>query len=323
MAEWCFLPTFVPKKYNQHPIIVTKMDNRQSKSDLYFCACIKGEELERASGKFVSLNGRVVVIFTEGGEVTVGLNEGSYEVTEDHFFIVPPSSYIRLQSFSPGVSVYIIGFLPALQDVVSKQFSISFFYYVHQHPLWHLTPRSRRALLSFYDIYDFACNDQPGQFSTEIANSMFYIFMQLCYQSHQSRVELASLSDTSMTTRSLGSRFFRLLHEHYKSHHNVSFYADLLCVSSKYLAQVVRSFSGHTPKELIDRRLAAEALFLLTKTEMNIQEISNELGFPDQSYFGRFFKRIFGLSPLSYRMNPNFSLIERLTDKIVIPEEGQ
>ena len=299
------------------------MDNRQSKRDLYFCAALSDEELQRALNKTISLNARLAVIFTEGGEVTVSLNGGSYNVTETHFFIVPPSSPIRLLSSSPGVSVYIIGFLPALQDVVSKQFSLSFFYYVHQHPLWQLTPRSRRALLSFYDVYDYTCNEQPGQFSTEIANSMFCIFMQMCYQSQQARVELANLSDTSMTSRSLGTRFFKLVHENYKSRHNVSFYADLLCVSSKYLAQVVRSFSGRTPKEIIDRRLAVEALFLLTKTEKTIPEISNELGFPDQSYFGRFFKRVFGLSPLNYRMNPDFSLIERLADNMVVPEEGQ
>lgn len=299
------------------------MDNRQSKRDLYFCAALSDEELQRALNKTISLNARLAVIFTEGGEVTVSLNGGSYNVAETHFFIVPPSSPIRLLSSSPGVSVYIIGFLPALQDVVSKQFSLSFFYYVHQHPLWQLTPRSRRALLSFYDVYDYTCNEQPGQFSTEIANSMFCIFMQMCYQSQQARVELANLSDTSMTSRSLGTRFFKLVHENYKSRHNVSFYADLLCVSSKYLAQVVRSFSGRTPKDIIDRRLAVEALFLLTKTEKNIQEISNELGFPDQSYFGRFFKRVFGLSPLNYRMNPDFSLIERLADNMVVPEEGQ
>ena len=299
------------------------MDNRQSKRDLYFCAALSDEELQRALNKTISLNARLAVIFTEGGEVTVSLNGCSYNVTETHFFIVPPSSPIRLLSSSPGVSVYIIGFLPALQDVVSKQFSLSFFYYVHQHPLWQLTPRSRRALLSFYDVYDYTCNEQPGQFSTEIANSMFCIFMQMCYQSQQARVELANLSDTSMTSRSLGTRFFKLVHENYKSRHNVSFYADLLCVSSKYLAQVVRSFSGRTPKDIIDRRLAVEALFLLTKTEKNIQEISNELGFPDQSYFGRFFKRVFGLSPLNYRMNPDFSLIERLADNMVVPEEGQ
>ena len=299
------------------------MDNRQSKRDLYFCAALSDEELQRALNKTISLNARLAVIFTEGGEVTVSLNGGSYNVTESHFFIVPPSSPIRLLSSSPGVSVYIIGFLPALQDVVSKQFSLSFFYYVHQHPLWQLTPRSRRALLSFYDVYDYTCNEQPGQFSTEIANSMFCIFMQMCYQSQQARVELANLSDTSMTSRSLGTRFFKLVHENYKSRHNVSFYADLLCVSSNYLAQVDRSFSGRTPKDIIDRRLAVEALFLLTKTEKNIQEISNELGFPDQSYFGRFFKRVFGLSPLNYRMNPDFSLIERLADNMVVPEEGQ
>ena len=323
LVKWYFLPKFVVEKYNTYPYRVDKMDNKQSKNDLYFCSCLTEEKLQRAMGRSILLNGRVAVAFTAGGSVNFELNGVTYEVTDTKFLIVSPNSSLRFHSFTPGVCLYFIGFLPALQDVVSKQFSISFFYYVHQHPLWSLTERSRRALLSFYDIYDYTCNVQPGQFSTEIANSMFCIFIQVCYQSRQVSVELSSISDTSMTTRSLGARFFKLVHENYKAHHNVSYYADILCVSSKYLAQVVRTFSTRTPKDIIDRRLAVEALFLLTKTEMNIQEISNELGFPDQSYFGRFFKRVFGLSPLNYRMNPDFSLIERLTDKIILSDEEE
>lgn len=293
------------------------MDNKQSQNDLYFCTCVSGDELKRGTGKSVTLNSRVTVLFTKGGDVMIETGGTTYVVSEMSFLLVLPHHSIRLLSYTPEVTVYIMGFLPALQDVVSKQFSISFFYYVHQHPLWTLTERSQRALHSFYDVYEFTCNEQPGQFSTEIANSMFCIFIQTCYQSLQTKVEHSGL-DTSMTTRSLGSKFFKLVHENYKCHHSVSYYADVLCVSGKYLSQIVRTFSTHTPKEIIDRRLAIEALFLLTKTEKNIQEISNELGFPDQSHFGRFFKRILGMSPLAYRMNPDFSLIERLTDKIVV-----
>jgi len=69
---------------------------------------------------------------------------------------------------------------------------------------------------------------------------------------------------------------------------------------------------GLTPKELIDRKLAIESMYLLGKNDMTIQEVSNALGFPDQSYFGRFFKRLLGISPLAYRKNPDLSLMSRL-----------
>lgn len=296
------------------------MDNKRESNDLYFCARLVQKDFEHRVGKSVSLPERLAVFFTEDGNVTLEANGVQCEVTPLHFMIVPPGHTVRMISYDEGVVIYVLGFLPAIQDVVSKQFSVSLFYYIHTHPLWEISPRTKQALRSFYDVYEYNCNHAPGQFSTEVSNSMFSIFIQLCYQLQKSEIDVVAISDANMNTRSLGSKFFRLVHKNYKQHHNVSYYAETLCVSSKYLAQVVKQFSSRSPKDIIDTRLAAESLFLLTKTEMNIQEISNELCFPDQSYFGRFFKRMFGMSPLNYRLNPDFGLIEKITKDVPIVE---
>ena len=57
----------------------------------------------------------------------------------------------------------------------------------------------------------------------------------------------------------------------------------------------------HTPKQTIDEFLITEIKLMLTFSEMSIQQIADYLHFPDQSYFGRFFKRFTGMSPQSYR----------------------
>ena len=59
---------------------------------------------------------------------------------------------------------------------------------------------------------------------------------------------------------------------------------------------------GRTPKQIIDETLLQEAMKRLDKNDSSIQEISVGLGFPDQSYFGRFFKRMKQMSPQQYRL---------------------
>ena len=59
---------------------------------------------------------------------------------------------------------------------------------------------------------------------------------------------------------------------------------------------------GRTPKQIIDETLMHEAMKLLDKNNSSIQDISVSLGFPDQSYFGRFFKRLKHMSTQQYRL---------------------
>ena len=74
----------------------------------------------------------------------------------------------------------------------------------------------------------------------------------------------------------------------------------LRCVPG-YLSTVVRTCTGRTASEWIERHVAQEAKALLKSTNMTVQQISNELNFPSQSFFGKFFKRLTGLSPKEYR----------------------
>lgn len=95
--------------------------------------------------------------------------------------------------------------------------------------------------------------------------------------------------------------FLNEVKKHCKQNRKVQFYASLLNVSPGYLSTVVKSASGKSPAEWIDNFVAGEARALLKSTSMTIQQISYELGFPSQSFFGKFFKRITSVSPKEYR----------------------
>lgn len=97
------------------------------------------------------------------------------------------------------------------------------------------------------------------------------------------------------------SNFIELIEAHFKRERSVNFYADKLFVTPKHLSAVLKEISGRTAGEWIDHRVILEAKMLLRTTGMNIQEISLALNFSNQSFFGKYFKHLTGMSPRDYR----------------------
>lgn len=96
-------------------------------------------------------------------------------------------------------------------------------------------------------------------------------------------------------------QFLRLVEENSKRERRVSWYAEQLCISAKYLSEVIKHVSHRTPSEWIDNYVLLEMRVLLRNTTMSIKEISQELNFPNQSFLGKFFKERIGVSPYKYR----------------------
>ena len=94
-----------------------------------------------------------------------------------------------------------------------------------------------------------------------------------------------------------------LLHEHFREHKDVGFYANALHLSAKHLSAQVKAQTGRTLKQLIDDYVLFEAKSLLSQTELSAKEITYWLGYDDPSYFGRLFKHKEGVSPQAYRLS--------------------
>lgn len=99
----------------------------------------------------------------------------------------------------------------------------------------------------------------------------------------------------------LFSSFLDLLqHERQKRRH-VAFYANQLCITSKYLSKVCRNVSGKTPLRWIMDSVMEDSYQLLRNTDLTVKEISNQLGFPNSSFFGQYFREQAGMTPIAYR----------------------
>ena len=97
------------------------------------------------------------------------------------------------------------------------------------------------------------------------------------------------------------NRFVSLVAEHYHSAHDVAFYADLLCITTRYLSQITDRVVGKSPKQIIADYLLSEAKTYLDTTRLSIQEVADRLGFSSQALFCKFFKAQEKTSPSDYR----------------------
>lgn len=99
----------------------------------------------------------------------------------------------------------------------------------------------------------------------------------------------------------LFERFITEVEAHYRKERSIKFYADLLCITPKYLSSVIFKVSQRLAGEWIDDYVILEAKTLLKSGRLSIQQISEQLNFPNQSFFGKFFKRYAGISPKEYK----------------------
>ena len=110
-------------------------------------------------------------------------------------------------------------------------------------------------------------------------------------------------------TESTVSRFRELLEHQFREKHQVSSFADTLGLTPGHLNQLCKKHLGQTARNIIESRIMAEANRLLVHTDRDLGAIANYLGFHDQSYFSRAFKRFNKLSPSEYRLKGKQKLI--------------
>lgn len=97
------------------------------------------------------------------------------------------------------------------------------------------------------------------------------------------------------------SHFIRLVERHYKHERHVRWYAHVLGITPKYLSDSVRRSSHRTANDWIDSYVVKDICNQLKFTDRSIKAITDDLGFPNQSFLGRFFKDHMGMNPTAYR----------------------
>lgn len=183
---------------------------------------------------------------------------------------------------------------------ITFRFDPALFGRIREEPIFYLNDDMQGFIEEWFKVLAFTYDDRQNVFREAIArNLLSNIFMEIYDKVRRKATH--TTGGRSGRQVELFNRFAALLHEHCIEQREVSFYADRLCISTRYLTAIVNRITSHSAKEIIDRAVVNEMKVLLQSTDLSIQEIAFRLHFPDQSYLGRFFRKRIGMSPMAYR----------------------
>ena len=170
------------------------------------------------------------------------------------------------------------------------------------NPVLQLDEAQSRAMQSFVSLIEQEVHAPEQLYSREVVRGLL---TSMIYKICDIVQSVSSARPDESKPRNRGEAYFRrfteLLGEHYRKERCVSFYAQQLCITPKYLTTVIKRVSGASVSDWVDRYVILEAKTLLKHSHMSIQEIAYSLNFANQSFFGSYFKRITGLSPTQYK----------------------
>lgn len=243
----------------------------------------------------------MLLILVEKGSCELEINLKRIVLLERSTFVAFDNKVIRIISMSPDFKPYCVtcsrGAVEELMPYVDDSFRIMLL--AKQTPSVQWEPERFGRLKQSYDLLRLKIQTtKDNKFYSLIVRNLLLSMSMECVGYMMDSMEE---SKASSRKEALFNAFVLKVEKHHKDEHSVKFYADELFVTSKYLSAVTDELSGKGAKQWIDEYIALDAKVLLRSTQKDIQEISNELNFPDLSFFGKFFKRMVGESPRSYR----------------------
>lgn len=234
------------------------------------------------------------------GKARIEINSVEYSFEPDTHAVLLPGTLIGQVWTSPDFQAKYIVFTHPLFREVTNRLEPSFFRFLHDTPTVTLPEERLRSIKGMMLLIEELYADRGNCFREQIIRNNLQSFLLHIYDKTH-RLFLDSHPEGISRQEELFKQFIQMIHEHCTRQREVSFYADKLCISPRYLSTIVQSVTGTTAKNIIDRHVILEIKAMLKSTALSVQEISHRLHFPDQSFFGRYFKKHTGMSPLEYR----------------------
>lgn len=247
-----------------------------------------------------------IQILCVGGEGTLSTGAQQFELCNRSELIFWEGSIMQLVASTPDFKVRMALYPKKLFLQAAVSLDTTYFNYMRRFPKYDHPEESWEHVNLWMDMAAMLFTKPVSVFNERLGLNFLQSMLMWIF---------STIPDTSVNVsasysrkQQLFHRFMHLIHEHAATAHQVSFYAERLCITPRYLNEITMTYSnGKTPKALIDEQLTVELKVLLNNPALSIAEIAARCKFPDSSYLSRFFKKNTGMSPKAYRYK--FSLM--------------
>lgn len=161
----------------------------------------------------------------------------------------------------------------------------------------HLEPAQVEYLDQLHSILYQHLKQQNGssQVTLHLLSALLWYVDNLWSQHEQ------TYRENQTRQQRLFTDFIQLVSEFAPAHHTIDYYASRLCITPRYMSTIIRQVSGKSAKQWIDDALVTRIKIELKHSDKTIAHIADDMNFPNPSFMIKFFKRMTGMTPASFR----------------------
>ena len=237
------------------------------------------------------------------GESTIYINNEMYSIHKNDILLCHPQTIFEHKI--TNLDFKYCGFYLSPEYV--KQISLissnswNAILFIENNPIIALDENESSLFLQYYNLIRSKFETESQHHLKQLIDMLLQAFIYEFHDSMEKRIKIDPPQYNSADN--LFISFLDILVNSYPKQRSVSYYAEKLFVTPKYLSAICKEISGETASYLITRYVKKDIENLLKQPNKTIKEIANELDFANLSFFGKYVKRIFGVSPKEYREN--------------------
>lgn len=222
-----------------------------------------------------------------------------YEINTGDIAILQPQLMIDTKSLSEDAEILTIGLsldfiteFPLLREFVMNN-------QIRWQPIIRLQPEDIKLQNELLRLIQNFYHKKPSSNKTQMLRYLIMVLITMISEVYSNLPNNKSL--VKNRTHEIIDDFYRLISKHGNQQRSVAFYAEKLHLTPQYLSAFLKQKTGKSVLQWIEHITILHAKTLLKSSNLSIKEISNELHFEETSAFCRYFRRIVGVSPKTYR----------------------
>lgn len=240
-----------------------------------------------------------------GGTAEISVFSNHRRISRNDLVTILPMQSVSICKMSPDFAMTFFKIdKTTFLDVMSSLGKITpdFFFYMRRNFLFRLNRNDVARFMGFCRVIDFRNSNDDPYFHRETVLHLLRIYYWDYYVTFRKTADrMAKPVPLNSNKENIALRFAMLVHEHYKEHKDMAFYADKLCITPQYLTRTVQEVNGLSAREMLADYIVLEVKTLLRNANLEIKDVVRQAGFSNQSSLSRFFRRQTGMSPTEYR----------------------